>query len=58
MDASISLLEESLGKFGVTCSRPSGGCFLWLTLPSGLSASKMAEVAKRTENVGFISGEK
>jgi DNA-binding transcriptional MocR family regulator len=42
-------------EWGVTWTRPSGGMFLWLTLPSGLDARSLFEVAI-DEHVAFVTG--
>ncbi len=40
----------------VRWTRPAGGMFLWMTLPDGLNASKIAYDAVR-ENVAYVPGE-
>src|SRR5215469_1302030 len=40
----------------VTWTRPKGGLFLWVTLPEGMDAQKLFEVAVR-ENVAFVPGD-
>ena len=40
----------------VTWTRPSGGLFLWVTLPEGVNAQELFEMALR-ENVAFVPGD-
>ena len=40
----------------VTWTRPKGGLFLWVTLPTGADAQKLFETAVR-ENVAFVPGD-
>lgn len=39
----------------VRCTRPDGGMFLWMTLPEGLSATALFEIAIK-ERVAFVPG--
>ena len=39
----------------VTCTRPDGGMFLWMTLPEGLTAMALFEIAIQ-ERVAFVPG--
>jgi 2-aminoadipate transaminase len=53
-DLMVELLEE-LCPPEVSFTRPEGGMFLWMTLPEGISALELFEVALR-ENVAFVPG--
>lgn len=53
-----AVMLESLGMHmppGVTWSRPEGGMFLWVTLPSQLSAFDLFEAAMQA-GVAFVPG--
>ncbi|MFA7115741.1 MAG: PLP-dependent aminotransferase family protein [Bacteroidales bacterium] len=53
------LMHECLSKYmpkGVTWTRPSGGLFLFVTLPEGMDATKLFDYAIK-ENVAFVIGE-
>jgi 2-aminoadipate transaminase len=39
----------------VSCTQPEGGMFLWMTLPEGLSATALFEIAIQ-ERVAFVPG--
>jgi len=58
LNASVKLIEENLTKYDVQCSQPSGGCFLWITLPLGVNASNLLEQAKERHGVIFVPGQK
>ncbi len=50
---------EALARYappGVTWTRPSGGLFLWLTLPEGADCGRLFRSALR-ENVAFVPGD-
>jgi 2-aminoadipate transaminase len=40
---------------GATWTRPTGGMFVWATLPEGIDAAKMLDAALK-ENVGYVPG--
>jgi len=44
-DAMLASLDEVLGDTDATWSRPEGGFFIWVKLPSGTSQAKLAELA-------------
>ena len=44
-DAMLRGLDETLGATDFSVSRPEGGFFLWLTLPSGTDTGKLADLA-------------
>jgi 2-aminoadipate transaminase len=53
------VMLQSLQEFfppEVSWTRPMGGLFLWVTLPTGMNAQKLFEVALR-ENVAFVPGD-
>jgi 2-aminoadipate transaminase len=54
-DCMISLLTEHLPS-GITWSVPEGGMFLWLTLPSQVSARELLDLCIK-ESVIFVPGE-
>jgi len=41
---------------GVTWTRPEGGMFIWLTLPTGIDAANLLARALATERVAFVPG--
>ena len=54
-DAMLASLDEVLGDTDATWSRPEGGFFIWVKLPSGTSQAKLAELAaphKIVYNIG------
>ena len=51
----LRALDASMPE-GITWTRPSGGMFLWLTLPEGVNASELAYEAVK-ENVAYVPGE-
>ncbi|MGE0453669.1 MAG: PLP-dependent aminotransferase family protein [Vicinamibacteria bacterium] len=53
-DAMLGALAAHMPE-GVSWTRPQGGLFLWVTLPSGLDAAKVLESALR-EKVAFVPG--
>ncbi|MCC6175111.1 MAG: PLP-dependent aminotransferase family protein [Chloroflexi bacterium] len=54
-DAMIGELERGLSGTDATWSRPQGGFFIWLKLPTGTSQTRLAELAKQ-EDVGYVVG--
>jgi 2-aminoadipate transaminase len=44
-DAMLRGLDETLGGTDYSVSRPEGGFFLWLELPTGTSTEKLADLA-------------
>jgi 2-aminoadipate transaminase len=56
-DVMLECLEEDMpqGK-GITWTHPLGGLFLWITLPSHMSSTKLLEDALK-ENVAFVPGD-
>ncbi|TMQ22760.1 MAG: PLP-dependent aminotransferase family protein [Candidatus Rokuibacteriota bacterium] len=44
-DAMLRALDEVLGATDAVISRPQGGFFLWIKLPSGTSQKRLAELA-------------
>src|SRR4051812_37328359 len=54
-DAMIETLERDLAGTDFTCSRPEGGFFLWIKLPSGTSQAKLAQLAVE-KGVGTVPG--
>jgi 2-aminoadipate transaminase len=53
--AMVKAIEEFFPP-GITCTRPEGGMFLWITLPAGLSALTVFERAIRNK-VAFVPGD-
>ena len=53
-DVTLAALERHM-PHGVTWTRPRGGFFVWLTLPEGLNAKQLCEVA-RERGVLFVPG--
>ncbi|MBP2044829.1 PLP-dependent aminotransferase family protein [Methanobacterium aggregans] len=52
------LMVNSIEKYfpdGVTCTKPEGGMFLWVTLPEGVSSMELFDLAIK-ENVAFVPG--
>lgn len=49
-------LADALFPAGVTCTRPEGGMFLWVTLPEGCSSLELFERAV-AEKVAFVPGQ-
>ena len=54
-DLMIQMIEEHFPP-GVEYTQPEGGMFLWVTLPAGLSALELFEIALK-EKVAFVPGE-
>lgn len=54
-DVMLEALETYMPK-GITWTRPTGGMFLWLTLPEGINATDIAYEAVK-ENVAYVPGE-
>jgi 2-aminoadipate transaminase len=55
-DAMLGALGERFGPLGAEWSRPEGGMFLWVRLPSHVDASELLEVAL-DEGVSFVPGD-
>jgi DNA-binding transcriptional MocR family regulator len=53
-DAMLAALDAEMPP-GVRFTRPSGGLFLWMTLPEGLSARTLLDECVR-QNVAFVPG--
>ncbi len=53
-DAMLAALDAAMPP-GVTWTRPSGGLFVWMTLPEGLSARTLLDECVR-QNVAFVPG--
>jgi len=53
-DAMLAALDKEMPA-GVTYTRPSGGLFLWMTLPDRLSARTLLDECVR-QNVAFVPG--
>ena len=54
-DVMVNSIEEYFPE-GVTCTKPEGGMFLWVTLPEGVSSMELFDLAIK-ENVAFVPGE-
>jgi 2-aminoadipate transaminase len=54
-DAMIETLEQELAGTDFTCSRPEGGFFLWIKLPTGTSQATLARLAAE-QKVGYVAG--
>lgn len=54
-DTMVAMIDEHFPP-EVQCTRPEGGMFLWLTLPEGVSAMKLLELAI-AQNVAFVPGQ-
>ncbi|MFY0679117.1 MAG: PLP-dependent aminotransferase family protein [Thalassovita sp.] len=54
-DAMVSALETHMPE-GVSWTRPEGGMFVWLTLPKGIDAAVLLELALKSEKVAFVPG--
>ena len=52
-DALLVGLERHLGSTGARWTKPLGGYFLWVTLPDGIDAAKLADTATRA-GTGFV----
>ncbi len=53
-DSMISMMEKHLPE-EIRFTKPEGGMFLWATLPEGLSALRLLDLARK-ENVVFVPG--
>jgi 2-aminoadipate transaminase len=53
-DLMTSMMEKHFPE-EVTFTKPEGGMFLWVTLPEGLSALSLSDLARK-ENVVFVPG--
>jgi len=54
-DVMLGALETHMPE-GISWTRPTGGMFLWLTLPEGVNATELAYEAVK-ENVAYVPGE-
>ena len=54
-DAMLAALEQHMPD-GVQWTRPEGGMFVWLTLPSDIDGAILLERALETEKVAFVPG--
>jgi 2-aminoadipate transaminase len=54
-NAMLDALQEVLGETDATWSKPEGGFFIWVKLPTGTSQSKLAELAAE-QKVGYVTG--
>jgi len=54
-DAMLKGLWEVLGKTDVEISRPEGGFFIWIKLPTGTDPKRLAEIAAR-ERLQYTPG--
>jgi 2-aminoadipate transaminase len=54
-DAMIETIDTVLAGTDYTCSRPEGGFFLWIKLPSGTSQATLAKLAAE-QKVGYVAG--
>lgn len=54
-DAMLETLERELAGTDFTCSRPEGGFFLWIKLPTGTSQAMLAKLAAEAK-VGYVTG--
>ena len=54
-DAMLDALSRHLGDLGAEWSRPEGGMFVWVRLPSGADATRLLDVAL-DEGVSFVPG--
>jgi 2-aminoadipate transaminase len=50
----LSWLDKELPE-GIEVTRPTGGMFLWITLPEGKSSVKLFNIAA-SKNVAFVPG--
>ncbi|HEY1721258.1 MAG TPA: PLP-dependent aminotransferase family protein [Magnetospirillaceae bacterium] len=55
-DAMLQALEREMPP-GVTWTKPEGGMFIWVTLPSDLDGAKLLERAITEARVAFVPGE-
>jgi DNA-binding transcriptional MocR family regulator len=54
-DSMLTTLETHMPA-GVEWTRPSGGMFVWVTLPAGFDAADLLKEAIQTERVAFVPG--
>lgn len=54
-DAMLSALAQHMPA-GVEWTRPEGGMFIWVTLPTGIDAAELLAQALKTEKVAFVPG--
>ena len=54
-DAMLKALEEHMPA-GVTWTKPEGGMFVWITLPSHIDGAKLLERSIRDARVAFVPG--
>jgi 2-aminoadipate transaminase len=54
-DAMLDELERGLGDTDATWSRPEGGFFIWVKLPSGTDPKRLGELAQEA-SVGYAAG--
>ncbi|WP_306140941.1 PLP-dependent aminotransferase family protein [Roseibium sp. MMSF_3412] len=54
-DAMLSALERHMPD-GIRWTRPEGGMFIWVELPSGANASQLLERSLETAKVAFVPG--
>src|SRR5690606_33029571 len=54
-DAMLEALQERF-PVGVTWTRPTGGMFVWATLPHGISAAAWLPVCVEDQKVAFVPG--
>jgi 2-aminoadipate transaminase len=50
----LQAMEQHFPR-GATWTRPTGGMFVWATLPDGIDAAHMLDAAL-AENVGYVPG--
>ncbi|WP_209506161.1 MULTISPECIES: PLP-dependent aminotransferase family protein [unclassified Ruegeria] len=55
-DAMLDALQQHMPD-GVAWTRPEGGMFVWVTLPSGISGSDLLAQALDTVKVAFVPGQ-
>lgn len=55
-DAMLAALETHMPA-GVDWTRPEGGMFVWLTLPTGMDGSAVLKHALATQKVAFVPGQ-
>lgn len=54
-DAMLAALAREM-PVGVTWTKPQGGMFVWVTLPTGLDGTDLLAAALREERVAFVPG--